>query len=460
MIRHIVHIIYDTGSFDRHGDYVSCITLDWAYGTATDADKDAFFTLYAIDFYPDLNAAFTATGCTADPTSERGELKMNASVDSLQEVMQPLFKGNVVYDETVLFIDPGDTVRLLYSIDEVISVTSFDRRTTYVEGRDYEIVNGCLKITESSTIPTPGSDLFYNYPGSIINTMHNGKQAPMYWGENDTIYKWQVCVSYTHSDGWTDFYQPSEAAVYRDFIAKLQDGKDVTVLFLGDSITYGANASFLFGGGTGQHSFPMLVVESLADIFGYKVRFVPANLGNTSNVPKEYGTGGRGTITYINTAVGGWNSGSIVENYDRYCGDFVSQYGCDLLIFAHGMNDGGQDPVKWTVRNAETVFDRVLSVVPDVAIMYVSTMLPNPEGIGWTTTQPLQESYLQMSAAAYRAKGIPCAVCCMTSTSRAVLDHKRFMDYTGNNVNHPNDFFSRIYAQTIFQTLIGYENLS
>ena len=62
-------------------------------------------------------------------------------------------------------------------------------------------------------------------------------------------------------------------------------------------------------------------------------------------------------------------------------------------------------------------------------------------------------------AAEYRAAGVDCAVSCMTSTSEAVLTRKDFHDYSGNNINHPNDFFARIYAQTLLQCVIGYENL-
>lgn len=42
----------------------------------------------------------------------------------------------------------------------------------------------------------------------------------------------------------------------------------------------------------------------------------------------------------------------------------------------------------------------------------------------------------------------------------AMLEHKEFCDYSGNNINHPNDFFVRIYAQTLLRTLIGYENMN
>ena len=37
------------------------------------------------------------------------------------------------------------------------------------------------------------------------------------------------------------------------------------------------------------------------------------------------------------------------------------------------------------------------------------------------------------------------------------LEKKKYRDMTGNNVNHANDFTARVYAQTVFQTICGYE---
>ena len=35
----------------------------------------------------------------------------------------------------------------------------------------------------------------------------------------------------------------------------------------------------------------------------------------------------------------------------------------------------------------------------------------------------------------------------MTSMQTELLKHKRYIDVTGNNINHPNDFFHRMHAQ-------------
>ena len=44
----------------------------------------------------------------------------------------------------------------------------------------------------------------------------------------------------------------------------------------------------------------------------------------------------------------------------------------------------------------------------------------------------------------------------VTEMHKAMFDAgKRYRDLTGNNINHPNDFVVRLYAQVILKTLLG-----
>ena len=91
----------------------------------------------------------------------------------------------------------------------------------------------------------------------------------------------------------------------------------------------------------------------------------------------------------------------------------------------------------------------------------MSTMVPNPSATnGWFGKEYLQEPQLIRMAERYRKRGIPCATCCMTSMTLSVLERVDFRDISGNNINHPNDFLARIYACTLFRTLVGYDNLA
>jgi hypothetical protein len=204
----------------------------------------------------------------------------------------------------------------------------------------------------------------------------------------------------------------------------------------------------------------MQFVCALADLFGYTVKFTDASYlhHQIKKPPCDYIGGERGIIRYVNTSVGGWRSISGVENYDNHIAPFIERYGCDLFISAFGMNDASFTP-DTTANNTKVIIDRTLALAPNASFALLSTMVPNPIAAGWYDKQPLQEPYIMALAEQYRRSGVACAVAQMTSVSLSVLKFKEFLDYTGNNINHPNDFFIRLYAITLLQSVIGYENL-
>ena len=71
-----------------------------------------------------------------------GHRPLNYKETDLAREIQNVFSGDHVKNETVMFIDKGDTKELLYKIDKVISVTSYNGKITYVEGEDYEVAGG------------------------------------------------------------------------------------------------------------------------------------------------------------------------------------------------------------------------------------------------------------------------------------------------------------------------------
>ncbi len=397
---------------------------------------------------------------TAPPTIKE-ELGLEVHMSDLNKLMQPIFSGTTTINETVMFIDKGEIKSLLYPIGTIESVTSYDGKIIYEEGKDYVIEDGKLKVTETSSIPCITAAKYYNAPGSLLMTSYNGQNVYTHWGEGRAMTDWQVNVNYTHAEGWEHFKQKSELEVYQNFIKKLQAGEDVTVFFYGDSITFGANASWINGYAPHKMSYPILVVQSLADLFDYTVKYVKAGLPGTSNVPAtDYVAGDRGTITYVNTAVGGWTSQNGVDKIPTYVNAPVEANGCDLFILGFGMNDAGVSP-NVTKNNSKKIVDAVHALEPDANVVLVSTMVPNPNATnGWYGNQPKQESQLLRLAQDYRNKeNKAVAVARMTSVSLAVLEEKDFHDYSGNNINHPNDYFVRIYAQTLLQTILGYENM-
>ena len=101
--------------------------------------------------------------------------------------------------------------------------------------------------------------------------------------------------------------------------------------------------------------------------------------------------------------------------------------------------------------------DSVLESVQDTDILLVSTMVPHLLS-SKDDMQDEQEAELLSIAEQYNTGDNACAVACMTSVSQSIYEKKEYRDCTGNNLDQPNDFLHRIYAQTLFQTVLGYEN--
>ena len=106
---------------------------------------------------------------------------------------------------------------------------------------------------------------------------------------------------------------------------------------------------------------------------------------------------------------------------------------------------------------------RMYSISPNVSEVVLSTMLLNPNAVNGAGAVALQRGHEATFASGVipymQNLNVPIAMCQMTSMTQSILSRKEYKDFTGNNVNHTNDFYTRVYAQTLLQTVIGYENM-
>ncbi len=336
--------------------------------------------------------------------------------------MIPFWEGDTVYNETVMFV--GETeIPLLYTPEKIISVRSYDLITEYEEDTDYILKDGKLCLTENTHIPS--FSLAEYYPEEAVQgkcLASNEEGHPyIFFSEGATIFMRQIHVTYTHKDNWNRFI-PERQDKFHKFFEKAARGEEVTVLVYGDSISTGVNSSGRVG------------CEPYADPwFDMVIKTMQKHFHN-------------GKIKCVNTAVGGKNTPWGLECLQERAIDINP----DLMFLGFGMNDAGRTPEEESGLIKELI-DRFLTACPNAEVALIATMLPHFRAKGFWGNQKYFEPAFAKLCENYDNVGlIP-----VSSAHRAMLETKRYYDMTGNNVNHPNDFLARVYAQTAVKSILG-----
>ncbi len=341
----------------------------------------------------------------------------------LERYIKPLWDTDTVELESVLFIEGEDSAPLLFPADEILGVFSADLTAEYREGVDWALRDGCLVRLPSSAMPV--ISLAEYYPAEHRDGMDFGCTVEgrpfIRFGEGDTFLGRQIAVTYRKSAAWTGPV-PETAKTLTRFREKLTKGAPVRVVFYGDSITVGANASGFVGVPPHAPIWANMVTD------GMKLR------------------SGNENVTNVNTAVGGMESNWGLANI----GDRVIAHRPDLLVLAFGMNDGAKSPEEFLAL-IHSMVEKVQTECPSCDIALVSTMLPHDKVAGFYLRQWEYEAHLE----AFVREKEHMALIPMTRMHRYLLTRKPYPHMTGNNVNHPNDFLSRVYAMTALRTILG-----
>lgn len=348
------------------------------------------------------------------------------------EYMKPVWKGDYVCNESICFFPDPDTgevapAPLLFNPTEVISVTSSDLKVKFEEGRDYVIKDGAVFPVSGSGMKAWGYDEYYTTdPGEYKIGWIKPEGRYVHWTRGSFHAEHQYAVTYKHNGVWNG-PEPSFAG---DKLPKtmeiLKNGGKLRMLFYGDSITEGSDASGFSGDFDGAFEpymplYPELVVKRLSQVY-----------------PDA-------SVEYINTAVGGWGSVQGVEAAEER----VAAHKPDLAVIGFGMNDLTLTAQQHK-ENIMKIMDTARAANPETEFILVSTTLPNPES-KWSrhqleTFQPALEEIVN------EQKGV--ALVPMNEMHRYLLSKKRYSDMSGNGINHPNDFLVRIYAQSMAALLI------
>lgn len=343
---------------------------------------------------------------------------------SLKQYAEPFWKADTIIDERIQLIKNGalTDAPLLFPAKKILSVHATDGSKTYVQGKDWKYLNGKIVAIKGATLPFLHKDslLFtQNVPG---RSMAGSKPGTFVLFKEDAyLPQHQLSVTYipekTHQwNGPVSVYNENALPLT---IEKLKAGKELTILYYGDSIEVGYNASGLIG------------TPPYMPTWAEQVTY---NLRNTY----------RSMINYVNTSVSGqmskWGLDSVATR--------VVAHHPDLVVIGFGMNDGSFKlaPKKFR-EQIKGIMDAVLAANPKAEFILVSPTLANPDAI----QAGLQAEY-KAELQQLLKPGV--ALADMTGVHAELLKHKRFQDMTGNDVNHPNDYLVRWYAQMVSGLLI------
>lgn len=380
-----------------------------------------------------------------EPTRTLTQIKSMLSSDAmkcdsydLKKYTTPYWNGNIVYNESLNFIkDPKtgeSSAPLLYNAAEILSVKNSKLNITYEEGIDYTYANGKITLTKNSRIHT------FQYGDIYFNSGHDNNRWALKSGlgykytlfyEGTYFHENQISVTYLHSEPWTGFKPDYEGDNLPNVINKLKKGENVKIVYYGDSITKGGNASGMFGVAPNMPIWAEMVTQRLKQAY-----------------PKA-------NITMYNPAENATDSTQGLKD----CKVKVANQKPDLVIMGYGMNDGTNSKLTPAAyqSNIKMIREMVRALYSkQTDFILIATTLPNPEiKLGDASYQAEYESVLyELEQKGTLGGEGGTIVANMTKTHQELLKKKRFFDMTANNVNHPNDFLVRAQAQNVLSLLI------
>lgn len=377
---------------------------------------------------------------TVEPVRDLEEIKNMLSADDLvcneyelKKYIKPFWEGNIVYNESLTFCRDASgkaTAPLMFDVAEILSVKSSDLKTTYKEGVDYIIEDGKLVLTANTSIPCFNyNDLYFNNnrPGWSWELKKGGYTL---FQEGTYFHERQVAVTYLHTQPWKGYKPAFQGDMLPKIISKLEAGEDVTIVYLGDSITKGGNASGMFGAAPNMPIWTDMVTAAL------KLAYPDAKISTYS------------------ASENGSTTAQALKNLRQLC----SNHKPDLVVIGFGMNDGSDAAItperfQENIRSIMEMNDMLTRKSCDYLLL--STSLPNQEvklGNANTQDQHAEKLFELEKRGTATTGGV--VVGDMTAIHSYMLESKRFIDMTANNINHPNDFLVRAYAQLVCRMLI------
>ncbi len=347
---------------------------------------------------------------------------------TLEQQIYPVWDTDVMWEESVTFVmDRDGTAKapLLFPPKKILRVTDARGQKEYFENTDWVVADDMIIRTSDSSMFVFSESVLYPYEaGNETFKIPNGNLKE---GKGSFFHDRQIVVSYTCEKGkWTGIKPEYQSSRLPKVTEKIKNGETLKFLVYGDSISVGAQSSGILNVPPYQKNYFNLLCDALENKTGC-------------------------TILRENPSVGGKDITWAAENAEELVGSKTF----DLLILGFGMNDGWKTPEQFE-EGVKKVIVCAKKTNPDAEALLIATSTPNPimtheEARFWGNQYRFKESLEKLVEELAPDSGM--AVADITSMQKYLHGRKRFIDTTANNVNHPNDFFYRLYAQFLMGML-------
>lgn len=324
----------------------------------------------------------------------------------LNQYMRPFWKSDTVYDEAILLLSRNGANaygRLLYQPLKIISIKSYDLKTTYQSGKDYMLKGDTVVRTIHSEVPFKKQSFFSDKDLAWFNIQS----------------QW-VLVTYIHAGHWKGPVPSYKGNNLPKTMAKLRAKKPLTIVAYGMSITRGMDVS-------GYDKVPPYM-PPYVQLFAWQL----GKIFNDDDI-KLYNAGLPG-------ATAEWGA--------KYAEKYVNPLHPDLTIIDFGMNDFWNDTPEQFKAYIETIMRKVRMGNPKVEFLLLSNIHFDPSYI--LDSDKNRSMYLSRVKGynkmlqELQEKGV--IDFDMTTISHILYSAKNAKDCLVNPM-HPNDYLARWYAQ-------------
>ncbi|MDR3319142.1 MAG: SGNH/GDSL hydrolase family protein [Clostridiales bacterium] len=404
----------------------------------------------------------------------------NYGVDTIKKYISPLWKSQIIYNESAFFVadKQGNAapLGLSYKAARILSV----RKSTalsgaaYAEGADYTLdASGRLALPSDSSIPVmPFSAYFPTYANDNDTNnwyyKHADGSKTGIINSSAPIRPYELAVTYIRTDAFGGEKPKSQLAALTGLIGK--DTGTLNILFVGDSVIAGAGPSNT--NAPNVPPYPDMVAQGWA---AYTERTAKPVTG-VHQIQS-------GAVNYLNGGVPGITAMQykyvLDDNVSHmlYASDYTKGEAAakvqgvlamldvaDVVIIGLGANDGGGwdngvgSPAGTFKLNMGIVIDKIRAANPSAAVVLVA---PHKTHDNVYTDAALTVPLFGVNAAQYEtalselvADYTNIAVVKSYGVQLETLKSKPISNLIADGRNHPNDFLSRIFAQTVLTTVL------